>query len=200
MLMIRIPSIQTWIVLVNGFSADFDGPWYVLSARHMITMGGYQVAMELGKDGFGTIPLSRSTGLTDKIPAPQLLNGRWVAGVFLIGCLGSCLTVRFAHRHEKDDYRSAAAVAKSAAASGQHVWWNAESLAADYYHVAGDDHVSVILNPRKGSLRNRPAPDLVIVSKPETYDPHGGMAEYLREGGYHLTQQLPPVDFWMKHR
>jgi len=48
-----------------------------------------------------------------------------VACGFVALSVASCLEVRFALRHKKDDYRDAAAAANEALKKGQIVWWNA---------------------------------------------------------------------------
>src|SRR5262249_32967574 len=52
---------------------------------------------------------------------------------FMAMCVISCLSFRFATRHERDDYRAAAGYAKTTLNAGQSVWWNAGREGAIYY-------------------------------------------------------------------
>ena len=123
--------------------------------------------------------------------------GRVVALGFVLLSTISGFELRFAERHAKDDYRSAAAIAKPAARAGENVWWNADETAAAYYGVAGS-HVAFIANRSADDLRARPEPQLVIVSKPDLYDASGAMAAYLRERQFRLTSTLPAFTVWVK--
>jgi MFS family permease len=128
----------------------------------------------------------------------RLKHGRWMAGLFLVGCLGSSLLIRFAPRHEKDDYRSAAARAQSAAESGQQVWWNAEKFGASYYHIADQPRIALVINATKESLQTQPEPDLIVASRPESYDNTGAVAVYVKERDYRLVETRPPFVFWAR--
>jgi hypothetical protein len=121
-----------------------------------------------------------------------------LAGLFLAFCLASCLFVRFAARHLKDDYRGAALIAKSAVAAGQQVWWNADEAGAAYYGVAGNQDTILVVNRPLADLRMLLPPDVVIVSKPDTFDNGGGVAQFLRDEQYQITEHLPAFTIWKK--
>jgi hypothetical protein len=124
----------------------------------------------------------------------QLWQGRRGIGKVLVTgfvavTLASCLLVRLASRHEKDNYRQAAVVAREALARNEIVWWNGDSMAADYYAVplttnATAGHVRLISGPPPGFAEHLPKPDTVIASKPDIYDGQGALAEYLKANGY----------------
>jgi hypothetical protein len=143
---------------------------------------------------FGIVRLTRSNG------AP----GRIIASLFLFLSLVSCLSVRFASRHEKDDYRSAAHVAKVAVAEGKKVWWNANDMGADYYQVPVQKDffqpglIKLILNRSEDDLRSLPEPDIVIASKPDLFDRQGGLDAYLRRRGFRPTAHLPAFTIWSR--
>jgi hypothetical protein len=128
----------------------------------------------------------------------RLRLGRWVAGLFLLGCLGSSLLIRFAPRHEKDDYRGTADRAKSAAESGQQVWWNAEKFGASYYRIADHPRIALVINATKESLQAQPEPDLIVASRPESYDNTGAVADYVQKRDYRLVETRPPFTFWIR--
>lgn len=129
--------------------------------------------------------------------------GKLLAAAFFLLSAASCLSIRLASRHEKDDYRGAAAVAKAAVAAGKNVWWNADDLGAAYYGVLkapGPGRATWMVNRRPEELRAAPEPDLVIVSKPGTYDLAGHVAGYLRERGYRPTGALREFTLWTRER
>ncbi len=75
-----------------------------------------------------------AVGLTNcltALSARRKLIG-WAALVLL---LLSALEIRFAPRHRRDDYRSAADIARQAQAAGEHVWWLADVSTGLYYGV-----------------------------------------------------------------
>ena len=118
-------------------------------------------------------------------------------GFILLGTI-SGLELRFAHRHARDDYRGAAAVAHSAATAGQKVWWSADPNGASYYGVSGAN-VTFVANRSAEQLRALPEPELVIVSKPDLYDNYGAVREYLNGHSYRRTSELPAFTIWGKN-
>ena len=63
-----------------------------------------------------------------------------------IAWLASSLLLRFHDSHSRDDYRSAAIIARTAAASGETVWWVASRHCGEYYGVRFCDPVSVAVD------------------------------------------------------
>ncbi len=111
--------------------------------------------------------------------------------------LGSSLSLRFAARHRKDDYRAAASVAKEAAARNESVWWSADRAAAIYYEVPLGSAVQTMIHPSTLEL-TRPEPDVVITSKPDIYDPTGDLAAYLREHAFVHVRDFPAFAIWRR--
>ena len=103
----------------------------------------------------------------------------------------SALEIRFAPRHRRDDYRTAATEALQAITNGRKVLWAADCSAARYYHVPVNEP-AVILGSAIGndSLRSQPAPDLVFLSKPDIYDPKGVIRNYLRNNDFKVIREL----------
>lgn len=114
----------------------------------------------------------------------------------------SSLELRFAPRHQKDDYRDAAAIAKSALSKNETVWWSADAAAAVYYRVPlgrpGQRNARLIIVPTHAYLKGLPTPDLVIASKPDIYDDFGSLADYLEAEKYTLVKKLPAFTVWQK--
>lgn len=123
----------------------------------------------------------------------------------LLGIL-SCLSLRFAARHEKDDYRAAATMAKAALARGDSVWWNAAQEGAIYYGVpvttgaTGNGRAVFMMNPTRESLGALPPPALIVASKPDLYDGQMALAKYIREQGYCEGARFAAFVLWERKR
>jgi hypothetical protein len=138
--------------------------------------------------------------------ATVLSRGGWPARMIVPLFIGLSLfsdaTVRWSERHAKDNYRGAAALGREALARGESVWWNADPQCALVYGVpvltaATSPQAAVfIIDPAKGFARTLPRPDLVVASKPDLYDIHGGLAEYLTQAGYHQTAAFTAFTVW----
>lgn len=110
----------------------------------------------------------------------------------------SSLEVRFAFRHSKDDYRSAAAAARLLLAQGKTLWWSADTDGAKYYHLPTDSGV------RPGaalSIRDVPAgfsglPDDIFVSKPDIFDPTGNVSAFIAAHHYTRAAAWQNIALW----
>jgi hypothetical protein len=124
------------------------------------------------------------------------------AVVLMVAALAvSALECRFADRHRKDDNRDAAAISRAALAQGDDVWWAADRDSARYYGLplSAQLHAgSALLLWRPQSLAQFEEPTLIVLSKPDLFDPNGTIRQYIREHGYVETQSLPAFTFWMK--
>lgn len=104
--------------------------------------------------------------------------------------LFSSLQIRLAQRHRRDDYRSAAMFARQAIASGETVWWLADVSTGLYYQVPiGSPGVST-------SPEN--SPDLVLLSKPDTYDSSGVARTYLAQHEFKEVKVLPAFQIFSR--
>ncbi len=134
--------------------------------------------------------------------------GRTLVGVLLFLCLASCLSLRFATRHGKDDYRGAVALARAALADGKSVWWCAEPHAAEFYGLqlqkSDADKAAaaqLILNPSEAEINAVPLPDVIVMSKPDLFDSQGAVAGRLSlEGRLGVFDSANPRAFriWRK--
>ena len=135
--------------------------------------------------------------------------GRGWAKLPVVACcllsLFSCRSLRFAARHEKDNYRAAAAVAKAALDQGQPVWWNAAEEGALYYGVpitagaAREGQALFLMDPTRESLGALPLPGLIIASKPDIYDGQMALAEFIRERGYREAGRFQAFMIWERN-
>ncbi len=107
----------------------------------------------------------------------------------------SALEVRFAPRHRRDDYRSAAMVARQAQQEGKAVWWLADISTGLYYEVPLDS-AQVDASPDRPQTQT--PPEVVIFSKPDVYDGSGKAQAYLRENDFRLVQTLPAFTIWRR--
>jgi hypothetical protein len=94
--------------------------------------------------------------------------------------LASCLTLRFASRHAKDDYRGAIRYVLGHRAQNEVVWWAADQAAAKYYGL--HDYLPVS-NLNQSRLIYLPPPNWIVVSKADVYDRLGGIREFLTAKG-----------------
>jgi hypothetical protein len=129
--------------------------------------------------------------------------GRWrifpvavAAFLTLLACSSLCL--RISQRHRKEDYRTASAVARKALESGESVWWIAAPEAAEYYGLplihespvpghALSPVSKVRLETPAPVLRQLPRPELIVMSRPDAFDPSGEAHRIVQEEGYYLA-------------
>jgi len=132
-------------------------------------------------------------------------RGAWARVVALAFCglsLLSCLSLRFSPRHEKDNYRAAAALARTALSKGQLVWWNAASVGAQYYDVplttdpGRGSAALLVLNPARETLSHLPLPQVIIASKPDLYDGQSALAELLSEEHFQPAGKFNAFVIW----
>jgi hypothetical protein len=144
--------------------------------------------------------------------------GRIGAVVWIALMLGGSLHGRFVRTGHTDDYRSAARVASEYISAGKVVWWSAETLTPNYYKVfpiSAFEHQTIkqhlpagpsawprkqadglpqcysVIGLSKTELDQLPAPDVVIASKPDAWDPAGNLRLWLAEAGFLATDNYP---------
>lgn len=116
------------------------------------------------------------------------IPARITAAMILLLYLTSALQIRLAPRHQRDDYRDAAAAAKEAMSAGKTVWWAADTQTAFYYGLSPKLTGLTLLPDTPLAL---PVPNLVFLSKPDIYDADGRIADYLRRHNFTLERELP---------
>ena len=121
----------------------------------------------------------------------------WRAAAILLPILWlvSSLNLRWQPSHAKDNYRKASAIAAAALRADKQVWWAADSAAAYIYHtpVALEETPGcawAMQAPSWDRIRSKFSPDVIILSKPDIYDPHGAVARYAAENGFASALQL----------
>jgi hypothetical protein len=122
----------------------------------------------------------------------QGIFGKTIVGVFLLLLTVSSLEQRFGSAHAKDDYRSAAAVARATIQSGRRVWWVAHLYTGTYYQIPFDDSQAVGFDDwNEVDLSQIPPPDLIVYSKADVYDAKHKIDNYLRAHDFKVTRVLP---------
>jgi len=103
--------------------------------------------------------------------------------------LGSSLNLRWREAHAKDDYRTAAAIAAAALRENKEVWWAADAAAAFIYftpvaleNVPG--RAWAMQAPQWDDIRFKFPPRVIVISKPDIYDPAGAVARYAAENHF----------------
>ena len=147
--------------------------------------------------------LGLAAGWSGRQWSSKLLVAGFVAMSFV-----SCLSIRFAARHQKDDYRAAAAIANAALKDGRTVWWNAGVHGAEYYRVPlsltplseKSSQAIWVSSPTSEALSLLPPPEIIISSKPDMFDDQGAVAAYVRKAPYSQTALFPAFIIWQRER
>ncbi len=129
--------------------------------------------------------------------ALQQKNILWRAAAVLLPLLwlSSALSYRWQPSHAKDDYRTAAGIAAAALAENKEVWWAADPAAAHIYltpialeEVPG--RAWAMQAPSWENIRFKFPPRMIVISKPDIYDPQGSIARYAAENRFVPALQL----------
>ena len=128
---------------------------------------------------------------------------RLMPAVICILLLWSALNFRFAPALRKEDYRAAAAAAKSLLAQGKSVWWLAGDYAATYYGLplaseTPEAGKAFSARDSRENCRNFPAPDVVFLNKPDIHDPYGTVGKILGENHYKANASYQGFQIWTK--
>jgi hypothetical protein len=118
--------------------------------------------------------------------------------------LASALNLRWQPAHAKDDYRTAAAIAAAALRNNKEVWWAADAAAAYVYltPVAMEEtpgRAWAMQGPSWDDIRYKFPPRVIIISKPDIYDPQGAIARYAAENQFLPARQLQAFTIFTRH-
>lgn len=114
---------------------------------------------------------------------------RAVAVLLPVLWLASAFNYRWQPSHAKDDYRSAAKVAAAALKQNKEVWWAADPAAAYIYltPIALEEipgRAWAMQAPSWNDIRFKFPPRVIVISKPDIYDPQGAVARYAAENRF----------------
>ena len=180
----------------------------------LISVGGIEMHWRaVGRHYIPVVPviiLTLTAGLI-KLLEQKLIIGRIVALIFVVGFAMSAITMGVADRHKKDDYRTAVSIAKAATNQGESVWWGAFSgPEMNYYDLKLENNQNEscpavlsgkaigISNVLASCLEHITGPDLIILSKPETFDTNNALRQMVSEHHYALVESFPA--FWIYQR
>ena len=109
--------------------------------------------------------------------------------------LTSALSYRWQPFHAKEDYRSTAKIASAALAQGKEVWWAADPAAAHVYltPIALEEipgRAWAMQAPSWDAIRFKFPPRVIVLSKPDIYDPQGSIVRYTAENRFVPALQL----------
>ena len=134
-------------------------------------------------------------------------SGRWIprAAVVLLltACLASSLTFRFALRHGKDDYKSAAGATLEVLEAGGVVWWAADPAGLLYYlpkagRYIQARHLILTFGAASTPAGDRPAPTQIVLSKPDIFDLDGFIRNYAQRYNLAETRRLQAFTFYSR--
>jgi hypothetical protein len=114
---------------------------------------------------------------------------RAIAVLLPILWMASAFNLRWRPSHAKDDYRTASKVAAAALAANQEVWWAADAAAAYVYltPVALEEvpgRAWAMQAPSWNDIRFKFPPRVIVISKPDIYDPQSAIARYASENRF----------------
>ena len=204
LLLAGLGLLPTVIVILAGFVMH----WRVLGRHLMAALPLLNLLLALGLATWCERRVGRAR--------PWLAAlAQTLALACLLALVFSALSLRFSDRHRKDDYLAAATLAKTEIAAGKRVWWAADALGARYYQLPGEfDYMGELTNQHQPyacldqagvqavsgasgeCLDKLLAPDVVILSKPETFDQSGAITAYLKRRNYAQAQVLPAFTVW----
>lgn len=130
----------------------------------------------------------------------------WRAAAALLPLLwlGSSLDLRWRDVHAKDDYRTATKIAASALGQNKEVWWAADAATAFIYltpialeEVPG--RAWAMQAPSWDSIRYKYPPRVIVISKPDIYDPQGAVARYAAENQFSPVVKLQAFTIFTRH-
>jgi hypothetical protein len=135
-----------------------------------------------------TIILALAALLPAAVAQPSIVI-RAAAVMLPLLWLASSLNLRWREAHAKDDYRTAAAIAAAALRENKEVWWAADAAAAFIYltpvaleNVPG--RAWAMQAPQWDDIRFKFPPRVIVMSKPDIYDPAGAVARYAAENHF----------------
>ena len=162
------------------FTAVFCG------AMSMLAIGYIANFRVLGRHLMPVLPfivLFLSLGILQLWQTEKKLSRSVVLSLCLL-LIFSSLSIRFSPRFAKDDYRTAAQIAKSGLEDEKTIWWAADSATANYYGLEFNEKVINIMGLSAEELHSLPTPDIVLVSKKDIYDPQNAISSFLSERSY----------------
>jgi hypothetical protein len=118
---------------------------------------------------------------------------RWAGLLLLVGLASSSLNLRLNPAHAKDDYRGVVQWLLAQKLPPETIWWAADTSTARYYGMPG---VTAVINPTASDLAERSQPTRVVLSKPDIYDIHAALREWIARRGGQLETTFPSFQIY----
>lgn len=136
--------------------------------------------------------------------AQKQIAWRAAAALLPLLWLGSALDMRWRDVHAKDDYRTATKIAASALAENKEVWWAADAATAFIYLTPigleeAPGRAWAMQAPSWDSIRYKYPPRVIVISKPDIYDPQGAVARYAAENQFSPVVKLQAFTIFTRH-
>ncbi len=161
-------------------------------ALSMLAVGYIAHFRVLGRHLMPILPfvlLLASLGLAHLWQSHKKLSRAVVLSLCLLLVISSFST-RFSPRFAKDDYRTAAQIAKSSLEDGKTIWWAADSATANYYGLEFSENVINVMGFSKSDLQNSYKPSLVFLSKLDIYDSNRLISNFLNKNNFIDTKMI----------
>jgi hypothetical protein len=169
----------------------------LLGGLGLLSMLAVGFAMDMAVRARHVMPVFPAALFAAAVWADRMLYSRRAApraavALLLAAMAVSSCALRFCGRHGKEDYRRATAMAVEALREGQCVWWSADGHTAFLYGVydAGAGQFVLCQSPDPEKLGANPAPDIVFVNRPDTWDMRGHLARYIADRGLRQTDEF----------
>jgi len=185
-------SPRTYRTAIFIFAAALCG------AVSMLAVGYIAHFRVLGRHLIPALPfvlLLVSLGLLHLWQSDKKLGQAVVLSLCLLLILSS-LSIRFSPRFAKDDYRTAAQIAKSGLENGKTIWWAADSATANYYGLEFSEKVINVVSFSKSDLQNADTPSLVFLSKLDIYDSNQLISVFLDKNNFMVTKNIKAFSFY----
>jgi len=133
------------------------------------------------------------------------LRGVFFVSAYTVLTFASCLSLRYAPRHAKDDYRDAAKWVVDHRHTNDVVWWVADPAGGIFYKVLLiDPDLQLnslalplpLMNPDYSELNNITFPKFVALSKPDIYDAHNAIQQWLKANFFHQVAAFQAFTIW----
>ena len=174
------------------FAAVFCG------AVSMVAVGYIAHFRVLGRHLMPILPfvlLLVSLGVLHLWQSDKKLSRAVVLTICLLLILSS-LSTRFSPRFAKDDYRTAAQIAKSSLEDGKTIWWAADTATANYYGLEFSEKVINVVGFSTSDLQNTDIPSLVFLSKLDIYDSNLFISSFLNKNNFMNTKNIKAFSFY----
>ena len=133
--------------------------------------------------------------LSNRVVTPRACAIGWIAVVL---SLSSAIMLRFMEKHERDDYRTATAVALEALGANKVVIWQADFVTPCYYayRQGGWPFVQAVQKLRPFTASGYLMADVVMVNRADVRCQGVDYQKDLKSAGFELKRVIPGFEVW----